>query len=162
MLPTAYAATGGTGYKIMEDSTNKLVITAPQAEIDNFIAIGTTTLNSTPALTYSVTYDGNTNTGGVAPTDANAYNEDDLVTVLDNTGSLTKTNYIFAGWNTLANASGIDRTPDLTFAIGVENVILYAKWVASLSYVDKIGTQGSGNDQFYVHGITTDGTYLYI
>ncbi|WP_459924103.1 hypothetical protein, partial [Desulfatiferula olefinivorans] len=51
---------------------------------------------SPPVLpTYSVTYDGNTNTGGAVPTDGNSYHNGDPVTVLGNTGSLVKTGYTF-------------------------------------------------------------------
>ncbi len=45
---------------------------------------------TTLSLTYTVTYDGNTNTGGVVPTDANLYEEGVSVTVLGQ-GSLVKT-----------------------------------------------------------------------
>ena len=56
--------------------------------------------------TYSVTYNGNTNTGGSVPTDGNSYINGDTVTVLGNTGSLTRVGYTFAGWNTAADGSG--------------------------------------------------------
>jgi len=51
-----------------------------------------------------------------------------MVTVLGNTGNLVKTGYSFAGWNTAANDSGIDHAPASTFAMGTENVTLFAKW----------------------------------
>ncbi|HBX24438.1 MAG TPA: hypothetical protein DEF34_12535, partial [Desulfotomaculum sp.] len=50
--------------------------------------------------TYTVNYDGNSNTGGSPPTDSNAYYQGDTVTVLGNTGNLEKTGYTFTGWNT--------------------------------------------------------------
>jgi len=43
IIPTAWAAIGGNGYKVMVDSTNKVVLTAPQSEIGTMVAIGTTT-----------------------------------------------------------------------------------------------------------------------
>ncbi len=56
---------------------------------------------------YSVTYDGNTNTGGTAPVDGlSPYDYGSTVTVLGNTGALVKTGYTFAGWNTQANGLG--------------------------------------------------------
>ena len=58
------------------------------------------------ANNYSVTYNGNTNTGGAVPTDGTVYHITDTVTVLGNTGTLVKTGYTFAGWNTAANGSG--------------------------------------------------------
>jgi uncharacterized repeat protein (TIGR02543 family) len=42
-------------------------------------------------------------------------------------GTLTKTGYTFAGWNTLANGTGTAYSPDDTFSIG-ENTPLYAQW----------------------------------
>lgn len=77
--------------------------------------------------TYTVTYNGNGNTGGSAPSDSNAYLFGTTVTVLDNTGALVKTGYTFAGWNTTANGSGTAYAAGATFGI-TENTILYAQW----------------------------------
>ncbi len=78
--------------------------------------------------TYSVTYNGNSNTGGSVPTDATAYHTGDTATVLGNTGTLVRTGYTFSGWNTAANGSGTSYTGGDTFAIGTSNVTLYAQW----------------------------------
>ncbi len=43
IINTVYAATGGTGYYVMKDSTNKVVLNTEQAELGVVIAIGTTT-----------------------------------------------------------------------------------------------------------------------
>jgi uncharacterized protein (TIGR02145 family)/uncharacterized repeat protein (TIGR02543 family) len=77
---------------------------------------------------YAVTYNGNGNTAGIAPVDANTYLNGVTVTVLDNTGSLIKTGYTFSGWNTNAAGTGIDRLAGSTFTMGSTNVTLYAKW----------------------------------
>jgi uncharacterized repeat protein (TIGR02543 family) len=89
--------------------------------------------------TYTVTYDGNTNTGGTAPVDPNSpYNYNSTVTVLG-AGTLTKTGYTFTGWNTAADGSGTSYSPGATFNITV-NVTLYAQWTvrppATTVYVD--------------------------
>ena len=61
--------------------------------------------------TNTVTYDGNGNTGGTVPVDASSpYLQGATVTVLGNTGTLVKTGYTFAGWNTAANGSGTSYT----------------------------------------------------
>ncbi|MCK4516813.1 MAG: InlB B-repeat-containing protein, partial [Spirochaetaceae bacterium] len=52
--------------------------------------------------TYTVTYDGNEDTGGTAPVDSATYEQGDLVTVLSE-GSLVRTDHAFGGWNTAAN-----------------------------------------------------------
>lgn len=82
----------------------------------------------TGGTTYTVTYDGNTSDGGTVPTDSNDYSESDTVTVLGNTGSLTKTGYTFSGWNTAANGSGTTYAADDTFSMPAENITLYAVW----------------------------------
>ena len=89
--------------------------------------------------TYTVTYDGNTNTGGTAPVDPNSpYNYNSTVTVLS-PGSLTKTGYTFSGWNTAANGSGTSYNPAATFTMGAANVTLFAQWTlipVTTVYVD--------------------------
>ncbi|CAN5370930.1 hypothetical protein BH11PSE11_BH11PSE11_36100 [soil metagenome] len=99
--------------------------------------IGGTTLGGDLAFTtsacptYTVTYSGNTNTGGSVPIDASNYLTGATVTVLGNTGTLVKTGNTFAGWNTAANGSGTSRAPGSTFAMGGANIILYAQWTLS-------------------------------
>ena len=76
--------------------------------------------------TYTVTYDGNANTGGTVPVDSNSYASGATVTVLGNTGSLVKTGYVFSGWNTQADGLG---TPyGATFSMPAANTTLWAKW----------------------------------
>ncbi|WP_238919049.1 InlB B-repeat-containing protein, partial [Clostridium sp. YIM B02555] len=58
--------------------------------------------------TYTVTYNGNGNTGGTVPTDSTSYTSGQTVTAAANSGNLVKTGYTFAGWNTAANGSGTD------------------------------------------------------
>ena len=84
--------------------------------------------------TYTVTYNGNGNTGGTPPTDGNAYLSDVTVTVLGNTGALVKTGFTFAGWNTQADGLGTDYTAGDTFTMGAADVTLYARWTVAESY----------------------------
>ena len=88
----------------------------------------------TPAAVYTVTYNGNSNTGGSAPSDSNFYQQGQLVTVLGNTGSLVRTSHSFAGWNTQASGSGTTYTQAQTFTMGAANVTLYAMWTANSLY----------------------------
>ena len=79
---------------------------------------------------YTITYNGNTNTSGNAPTDySSPYACGSNVTVLGNSGSpvLAKSGFTFAGWNREANGSGISYSPGNTFTIN-SNTILYAQW----------------------------------
>jgi uncharacterized repeat protein (TIGR02543 family) len=86
---------------------------------------------SIPPITYTVTYNGNTNTSGTIPVDGSSpYAASSTVTVLGNSGTLAKTGYTFAGWNTAANGSGTSYSQGGTFTINA-NTILYAQWALS-------------------------------
>lgn len=90
---------------------------------------------STAPSTYSLTYDGNGATGGSVPADSGQYGAGASVTVLGNTGSLEKSGYTFAGWNTAADGSGTDYAPDASYIIA-GNATLYAKWTKKSSNAD--------------------------
>ncbi|MBK6725361.1 MAG: InlB B-repeat-containing protein [Acidobacteria bacterium] len=86
---------------------------------------------SSSALTYSVIYNGNTNTGGTAPVDGSSpYASGATVGVLG-PGDLVKTGYQFGGWNTAANGSGTQYSPGQIFAINASTT-LYAQWITPL------------------------------
>ena len=82
----------------------------------------------------SVTYNGNGHTAGTVPVDPSSpYQSGATVTVLFNTGNLTRinsggTSYRFTGWNTKADGSGTVQVEASIFTIGASNVILYAQW----------------------------------
>ncbi len=92
-------------------------------------AVGATAVNFglTNRNPNAVSYIGNGNTAGSVPVDSNYYPTAGTVTVLGNTGGLTRINATFAGWNTAANGSGTAYTAGATFAIAA-NVNLYAQW----------------------------------
>jgi len=63
--------------------------------------------------TSTISYDGNTNTGGAVPNSTTAVSSAAITKLAQNDGSsvspnvpLTKTGFTFAGWNTAANGSG--------------------------------------------------------
>ncbi len=78
---------------------------------------------------YHVTYYGNENTGGTVPTDNNEYIGAQSATVLGNTGTLVKTGYAWAGWNTKADGNGTTYTAGNSISMSGGSVALYAKWV---------------------------------
>jgi len=83
--------------------------------------------------TYTITYNGNTNTGGTVPVDSNSpYLKGSLVTVLSNEGNLVKINNTFTGWNTAANGSGTFYATGETFIIDT-NITLFAQWTSTSS-----------------------------
>jgi uncharacterized repeat protein (TIGR02543 family) len=79
----------------------------------------------------SLIYDGNGATSGIVPTDSNIYQSGDTVTVLDNTGELRKTSYLFDGWNTAEDGSGTAYNNADTFDI-TKDTVLYAQWSSIL------------------------------
>ena len=109
------------------------------------------------AITYNVTYHGNTSDTGSVPLDVNGpYLEAANVSVLDASG-LGKTGYIFAGWNTQSDGGGaaIPQPGYPTFSMPAANVDLYAQWINntfSITWDDNGGSGSSGGDSTYIGG----------
>jgi len=109
---------------------------------------GSSSAPITPPTTLTVTYNGNANTGGSVPVDANTYQQGQTVTLLGNTGNLVKTGNTFTGWNTLASGNGITYTQGQTCTMGSANLTFYAKWTPtggsnSVTYDGNGATGGS-------------------
>ncbi len=100
--------------------------------------------NWTPTTTYTVSYNGNGNTGGYPPLDSQRYGPGQTVTVLGNTGDLVKTGFVFSGWNTLPDPSPITYQPGQAFTMGSANVTLYALWTAATYTVTYEGNGNTG------------------
>ena len=106
---------------------------------------------------YTVTYNGNGNTGGTVPSDPTLYASGSTVTVLGNTGNLKKNNGAFWTWNTSSDGNGINYIPGETFAIS-ENRILYAifnPWFQGPEQNFAVAT-----DNTYVYSTTYDSNHL--
>lgn len=82
--------------------------------------------NLTTTPQYTLTYLGNGHTSGVPPAISN-YAIGTSATIAANTGSLSKSNYIFTGWNTMDNGSGASYNAGATYGGGA-NLVLYAQW----------------------------------
>ncbi len=115
--------------------------------------------NDNAITTYTVTYKPNGADSGTVPVDTTDYEQGATVTILDNTGSLVKTGYIFKGWCTTADDTGISYTLGQTFMMGSANVTLYAKWktgsapsISNLLYSPASTTVGSGSGTITVTG----------
>ena len=99
-----------------------------------------------PATTgYRVTYFGNTNTGGSVPVDGSSpYTGGSSVSILGNSGTLVKTGYQFAGWNTQPDGSGTNYVGSDIFTINADTD-LYANWIiGGVRLIYNAGTGGSG------------------
>jgi len=94
-------------------------------------ANGIYTASITPA-TFGITYLANGATSGAVPVDNATYATGAAITVRANTGTLAKTGYTFAGWNTNAGETGTSyvATGADTLTVASAAVTLYAKWTA--------------------------------
>ncbi|MCL1937647.1 MAG: InlB B-repeat-containing protein [Candidatus Azobacteroides sp.] len=90
---------------------------------------------STSHTTYTLTYDGNGNTGGAAP-DAVSCEAGQTIT-LAGPGSLTKTGYLFLGWARSATAVTVEFLPSSSFTL-TGNTTLYAVWQLGTTCVGHI------------------------
>ena len=99
---------------------------------------------------YRVIYDANGATGGTVPTDATVYTDNASATIKANTGSLVKTGYTFAGWNTAKNGSGTDvaATGSATKTI-TAGLRLYAKWTVAASCTTNPTVMAASNGSFW-------------
>jgi uncharacterized repeat protein (TIGR02543 family) len=77
---------------------------------------------------HMVSYNPNGADNGTVPTDGYHYVTGEAVTVSGNTGSLTKTDFVFTGWNTQPDGSGSSYAEGASFTIGINSVTLYAQW----------------------------------
>ncbi|AYB46111.1 S-layer homology domain-containing protein [Paenibacillus lautus] len=79
---------------------------------------------------YSLTYDGNGHTAGNVPVSSGLFARGDEAVVVGNTGQLSKDGFVFDGWNTEADGSGIDYPVGGKLIFGTQDVTLYAQWKA--------------------------------
>jgi len=147
------AGTGARGYTsqqlrnyVLYDADNLNWSITDGISTGNGISTGTTwsvcsgAASGLPFLTWqgvtgtcqpTMAYNGNGNTGGTAPADASTpYASGSTVSVVGNTGSLTKTANIFTGWNTKSDGSGTPYVAGDTFAI-TSPTMLFAMWSTS-------------------------------
>jgi uncharacterized repeat protein (TIGR02543 family) len=95
----------------------------------------------------TVTFSGNSNTGGSAPSTVTLLGLAST-TLPTNSGSLTRTNFTFDGWNTLANGSGTHYAVGSTYTTAGD-VTLYARWNSTITY------NGNGSNTGVVPSSTT-------
>ena len=94
-------------------------------------------------LTYSITYDSNSATSGTVPSASTVTVSGGTLTLPSNSGTLTKTNYTFAGWNTAANGSGTSYAVGATTFLPSGDTTLYAQWNSTITYSGNSNTSGS-------------------
>ncbi len=153
-LTATIAPTDATNKDVVWCSDNSTVATVDSTGKVTAVAAGTATITVTSEdgeftdtvtiivvdPTYTITYDGNGNISGTVPIDENEYEENKSVTVLGNSGSLEKTGYTFAGWNTKADGSGSTYQANDNFNIAT-NTTLYAIWKSSAANLISVAGQ---------------------
>jgi uncharacterized repeat protein (TIGR02543 family) len=106
--------------------------------------------------TYTITYNANGADSGSVPSSQTKIQGIDL-TLASNTGSLSKTGYAFAGWNTASNGSGTSYSEGAPYTSNAD-ITLFAEWTAlptyTISYNDNGADSGSvPSDQTKIEGI---------
>ncbi|MBM4165099.1 MAG: InlB B-repeat-containing protein, partial [Lentisphaerae bacterium] len=109
-----------------------------------------------PAAVCPVIFHANGATGGTVPS-AQIKTYGVTLTLAANTGSLVRTGYSFAGWNTAANGTGTDYAVGASYTANV-GLTLYAKWTAGSYPVtyDANGASGGAvpEAQVKTHGVS--------
>jgi len=120
------------------------------------------------ANTYTISYNGNGNTGG--STASGSYTTGGSAYTIAANG-FTRTGHTFAGWNTAANGTGTSYTAGVSTYSTLANLVLYAQWTA-VSYTITWSPNGgsvtpTSNSGAYGSSVTaptptlTGNTFLY-
>ncbi|MCL2140493.1 MAG: InlB B-repeat-containing protein, partial [Dehalococcoidia bacterium] len=149
-----------TGYTFLgwadaDDYVTRIALGSLVGRTAQYVAGSTFTINSNTTLyavwqaetetTYTVTYNGNGNSGGSVPVDsASPYTAGSTVTVIGNTGNLVKIGYTFLGWSTNQSATTAQYTAGSTFIIN-SNTTLYAVWQAETETTYRVTYVGGGD-----------------
>jgi len=121
-----------------------------------------------PLQPRTITFDANGATSGTAPEPVTV-NIGSRIT-LPSGSELTKTGYVFGGWNTNSSGTGTNYTAGSSFTVN-NNVTLYAKWNTGSSASVSIemvqihdGSFQMGSNDYYseqpVHTVTLGGFYM--
>ena len=91
--------------------------------------------------TYTVSYDANGGTGSAPSTQVGQY----LTSVTAAANALTRSGWSFVGWNTAANATGVQYAPGGAVLIGAANIALYAEWERNVNALifDSLGGESA-------------------
>ena len=141
-----------TGYTFAGWNTNSSG-TGTNYSAGNSVSVGanaTVTLYAkwTP-ITYSITYNGNGNTGGSTASQTKTYN---VAINLQNNG-FTKTGYHFTGWNTASNGTGTSYSAGASYNSNA-NLALYAQWAINSSTLKVNPNGGSWNNSTTTQSFT--------
>lgn len=100
-------------------------------------------------ITYSITYNGNGNTGGSTASQTKTYN----VAINLQSNDFTKTGYRFTGWNTASNGTGTSYSAGASYNSNA-NLTLYARWAINSSTLSVNPNGGSWNNSTVTQSFT--------
>ncbi|HOV13186.1 MAG TPA: cadherin-like beta sandwich domain-containing protein, partial [Spirochaetota bacterium] len=104
---------------------------------------------------YRVIYNANNANSGSVPIDNNYYAFGESVSVLENTGNLTKTDKRFMGWNLQADALGLDYdVGNTSLTMGNADKTLYARWGITYAEAKTMVSVTPPMSQFQLQGKT--------
>ena len=161
--PTTYSANapatilGNTGPYINSDPTKVFYgwNTAADGTGTSYPVGSTITMNANKTLyaqwgdntvSYTVTYDANGATGGAVPAAPTSYPGGVQVPILGQS-TLTRSGYVFLGWNGSPTGAGSLYAPGFTFAS--KTTTLYAQWAPGSTVKDCGGGSGSAAYTFF-------------
>ena len=104
----------------------------------------------------TITYDGNNKTSGTVPAPTTIVGNGGSATLATNSGSLARTNYTFAGWNTAADGTGTGYAAGASSGSITGATTLYAYWLTTAGTPTLVATSDSGSSNS--DNITNDST----
>lgn len=104
-------------------------------------------------IVYTVTYDDNGADSGEAPTDDTEYSSGATAIIAGNTGDLVREGYVFAGWNTAADGTGVAYMAGDSVTMA-SALTLYAVWVLDEQVYIYTGTVWQKGDPQIFNGTT--------
>lgn len=113
---------------------------------------------------YIILYSANNSSSGTAPVSQSYTYGLAGITLSNNTGTLVRTGYTFAGWNTEADGSGTSYEPEATEVTFTQDTVLFAKWdpkQATVTYSYK-GADGANTTETQTYTFGTEGLTLPI
>ena len=168
-IPKVYATTNGTGYKIGVDANNKVILTAPQAELGVMIAVGTTTVPTSEGLCDAICQALRVGLVAYYPmdTDLNDYagSNDGTNHSITPTIGIMNGGYSFGGgYVSFPSFSSLDATSTFSFSLWIYPTVLTGvkSWITKFQDNNNYITfMSSGADVYVVVANAAPASYGY-
>ena len=112
--------------------------------------------------TYVILYTGNGNTSGSTPSSQSYVFGSSGITLAANSGTLARTGYTFAGWNTAPDRSGTAFAVGATGVTFAQDTVLFAAWTANETSVTYVYNGSDGGDVGATAVFLTGGSALVL